>query len=214
MKAYLDKWREWDFHCKKCGWSGKGSLLEASEMNAYGCAHDCPSCHQYIAWEEFPLIDEMLANFDKLSPEEQKLAIGMKKLSNRWEVSKLHTVEQLPEIDAPYIVLLWDEDHERHEIVIRHGKDEIFRQPSSYEYYDFFIEACRVLKTKYGTRLLDVVPAPRTYLNLWGDRLSAPDFTDKMRKLIGRDNGFMINPHETEKEQAYREEWKAYRAGM
>jgi hypothetical protein len=115
----------------------------------------------------------------------------------------------LPEIEGEYIVLLWDHDWATHEIIIRHGWKEIFRQEVSYEYYDFFIQACRVLKTKYGIRLLDVVPTPRAETYLWGDALSAPSYIDKMRELIGRD--IYSDDFWRKGTEERRFEWKVYR---
>ena len=105
----------------------------------------------------------------------------------KWKKERLNSVEQLPEIEADYIVLSWDEDEDAKQIVIRHGRDEIYRQPASWEYYNFFIAACRILKAKYGYRLMDVVPTPRVYVSIHGDSLTASNYTDEMRRLIGED---------------------------
>jgi hypothetical protein len=77
--------------------------------------------------------------------------------------SHLSSVDQLPEIDADYIVLLWDADPNKNEIIIRHGEREIIRHRAGWEYWRYFIRACGILKTKYGYRLIDVVPTPHRH---------------------------------------------------
>jgi hypothetical protein len=187
MKAGIDLWEDWDFSCPKCGWSGKGSALGAGDITRTGCEELCPSCNEMIDWLEFPLVAEMLENFDKLKPEDQKMALVISQGHNKWEASKLKSVDQLPDIESDYIVLLWDEDQNADEIMIRHGRDVIFRQQRAWEYFEFFITACRILKTKYGYRLLDVVPTPRAAGSIYGDRCFGPTGEAEMRRLIGLD---------------------------
>lgn len=110
----------------------------------------------------------------------------------QWHATKLHREDQLPDIAAGHIVLVWDEDHATEEIVVHCGEREIWRGPTSWEYYDYFIEACKVLRRKYGDRLHDVVPTERTFQGLWGDRLSAPRKVDEMRRRL-RENSRIGN---------------------
>lgn len=84
--------------------------------------------------------------------------VAFEKQCAQWQKEKLHCVEQLPEIDIDHIVLVWDADYEGHEIselyariVIRCGEREIYRGPSSWEYYDYFIDACKVTMTPLGS---------------------------------------------------------------
>ena len=90
-----------------------------------------------------------------------------------------------------HIVLVWDADYNgdettelNTEIVIRCGEREIYRGPSSWEYYEYFTDACKVLRRKYGDRLHDVIPTERTLNAMWGDKLRAPDIVDAMRERI------------------------------
>lgn len=43
------------------------------------------------------------------------------------------------------------------------------------------MEALKILKAKYGHELVDVIPTERAKLDLWGDRLSAPEICDEAR---------------------------------
>jgi len=123
---------------------------------------------------------------------------------------KLHSVDQLPEINSEFLILLWDQDWDTDEIQILFGERVIFRQPVSYEYHDYFVQACRILKEKYGYHLLDVVPTPRALTFLWGDRYGADETTDRMRELLGRDNQPYYG-HETAEMKSRRDEWKTFR---
>lgn len=203
MKYGIDDWETRDFTCIKCSWKGVGSALQYGDLQIEGCEMHCPSCTEAVAWLEFPPVEEMLANFDKLRPADQAMALLLSEGQKKWRKERLNSVDQLPEIEADYILLSWDEDQDTKEIVIRHGRDEIFRQTTSWEYYDFFIAACRILKTKYGYRLIDVIPTPRVYGNIVGDCLLASDYTDEMRRLI-REDHFRTN---TEGRQI----WKTFR---
>ena len=209
MKAGIDPWEDWDFTCPKCHWTGKGSALIAGDISRTGCEELCPSCNEMVDWLEFPLVAEMLENFDKLKPEDQKMALVISQGHSKWDASKLKSVDQLPDIEGDYIVLVWDEDNEAKEIIIRHGRDVIFRQIGSWEYYQFFITACRILKTKYGHRLLDVVPTPRARCGMDGDRVCASNSVDEMRRLIGRDCWLPSKTMNAE-ESTYRKAWKTY----
>lgn len=93
-------------------------------------------------------------------------------------------VDHLPDITADHIVIIWDQDLESHEIVLRFGEREICREPAGWEYYESFMESCKVMRRKYGKRLYDVVPTERTYQSLWGDKLSAPEMIEEFRKRL------------------------------
>jgi hypothetical protein len=88
MKAEIDKWEEWDFSCKQCGWTGKGSSLVTGDVLSEGCDKNCPSCSAKIAWLEFPLFSEMMANLDKLSPEIQERVKQSIKGHQEWHQRK------------------------------------------------------------------------------------------------------------------------------
>ena len=187
MKDAIDPWPEMDFRCPKCDWSGKGADTVISDMSPSGCERACPKCKTDLFWLDFPLVEEVLANFDKLSPENQQLALKMKAARAAWESCKLRSVDQLPEIEDDYFVLLWDADPKTDEVIIRHGQREIFRFKAPWEHWKYFIAACGILKTKYGHRLLDVVPTPRVDIDLCGDASQAPEAVRKIRELIAFD---------------------------
>jgi hypothetical protein len=62
----------------------------------------------------------------------------------------------------------------------------IWRQPLAWEHYDFFVDALKILKAKYGRALVDMIPTQRGQLYLWGDRLSAPEICDEARRICSQ----------------------------
>jgi len=151
----------------------------------------------------------MMANFDKLKPEDQKMALFVSTGHRQWHDSKLKSVDQLPEIDADFIVLTWDDDDETKEIVLRHGREIVFRQRTVWEYFRYFVTACRILKMKYGYHLFDVIPEPVIEVRICGDSMSASDYVAEMRRLIRIDcwpRRKDLSVQETEK----RDGWKTY----
>lgn len=129
---------------------------------------------------------------------------------DNWGQQRLQRVNQLPDIDAKFIVLLWDQDWDKSDIQIFFGDRLIFQHSLDFEYADYFVHACRILKEKYGCRLLDVVPTTAAKTYLWGDRLGAPDTTDEMRRLIGLDDLPDYRGYKFEEVSRIRA-WKTYR---
>jgi len=185
FRAGIDPWEEMTFRCVGCGESRIGRDLfpeifkELMEMR-------CPNCGKPVILVSFPTAAEVAANLDRISPQKRREAEAFLAGCAEWHRNKLHSPEQLPDIAADHIVLLWDEtDRPAHgDIVIRFGDREIYRGPTSWEYCGYFIEACKVLRRKYGNRLYDVIPTEWAHCGLWGDRLSAPKITDGMRRRI------------------------------
>jgi hypothetical protein len=105
-----------------------------------------------------------------------------------FDASNLRRIDQLPDIDARYIVLIWDWDFDAEQTVIRYGDRVIFRHAKTgWEYWRYFIRACGVLKTKYGHRLIDIVPTPAVLNDICGDASDAPEAIRKLRQLIAYD---------------------------
>ena len=102
----------------------------------------------------------------------------------RWRAGLLRSPEQLPDLSGDQIILFWDADQDTQEIIIRTEDQVIWRQQLGFEHYDFFVDALKILKKKYGRALVDVIPTERAQLYLWGDRLSAPEICEKARRKL------------------------------
>jgi hypothetical protein len=216
LRDVLDPWQDMLFRCAHCRQETPGKDLITGELHETFFTCECPACGNNVVLIELPHVTDMLANLDNLPLETRAEVIAFAKRCARWEKEKIHCIEQLPEIDLDHIVLIWDADYEGHEyselyarIVIRCGEREIYRGPSSWEYYDYFIDACKVLRQKYGNRLHDVIPTERTLNAMWGDKLRAPGIVKGMRECIrkasriGNWTGLPIDP---------RNSWENYTA--
>jgi len=206
----IDKWKEMDFTCKRCAWIGLGEELQHGEMFKECSELLCPRCEEVIRILAFPMASELLANSASLDPKTLESAQKLQAAHLSWKQQRLHRLDQLPGIDAKFIVLLWDQDWDNSVIRILFGDREIFRQPLDYEYADYFVHACRILKKKYGYRLLDVIPTPHAKTYLWGDCLGASGTTTEMRRLIGRDDQSEYPGYKSETVSRI-QEWKTYR---
>ena len=191
LRDVLDPWQDLLYRCPHCGQEAPGKDLAPGDVHDTLFAVDCPACGNTVATIERPLVNDLLANIDNLPPEIQGEVRSFAEQCAQWQKEKLHCVEQLPDIALDHIVLVWDADYNgdettelNTEIVIRCGEREIYRGPSSWEYYEYFTDACKVLRRKYGDRLHDVIPTERTLNAMWGDKLRAPDIVDAMRERI------------------------------
>lgn len=191
LRDVLDPWQDMLYRCANCGRETLGKDLISGDLHETFFTRECPACGNNVVLIEIPHVTEMVANLENLPLETREEVIAFAKQCTQWQREKIHSIEQLPEIDLDHIVLIWDADYEGNEssekyarIVIRCGDREIYRGPSSWEYYDYFIDACKVLRQKYGDRLHDVIPTERTLTALWGDKLNAPYIVDVMRKYI------------------------------
>jgi hypothetical protein len=197
LRDTIDAWQKMVFTCKHCGRETTGEQLIIGEFSDTGFTLDCCDCHHHVGRVSHPMISEVLKHSGELPPEVLAEAREFAKGYRNFHKTKLHRLNQLPEIDLDHIVLIWDsrylpEDHNSIEIIIRCGEREIYRGSGFWEYYDYFISACKVLRQKYGDRLYDVIPTERTYFYLWGDRLSSPVYVKEMRKRI-RDASKIVN---------------------
>ena len=68
--------------------------------------------------------------------------------------------------------------------VVKYGDREIWREPAVYEGAKRFEEVVRILITKYGARLADVVPTPASEYYLYGDDYHSPDAVQAIRTSI------------------------------
>lgn len=182
----IDPWEEMTFECKGCGRTLAGRDLELAEMFRDLAEMACPDCGKVVALACFPTERDVAANLHRMPPEKRREAEAFLARCADWGRRKLHRPDQLPDIAADHIVLVWDEtDRPAHgDIVIRFGEREIYRGPTSWEYHGYFVEACKVLRRKYGDRLYDVIPTERAHCGLWGDCLSAPKITGGIRRRI------------------------------
>ena len=97
----------------------------------------------------------------------------------------LYSPQQLPEIAGESLTLTWDQLEA--DSIISHNDTIIWREQTGWEVYDRFEEIAVILKHKYGRRLLDIVPTPRSLYALYGDSTAASAHVAHARQSLGAD---------------------------
>ena len=186
---HFDPWREEPLVCA-CGWKGNGGELVQGELFRELYEMDCPVCGEPRLIVSLPTIEEAAAHKDQMSGPERELFEKSEAFHERQERGRLVSPDQLPDIEGTdSFVLHWDmnwnvPDAFSRTNQIRHGQRVIWEELALYESYPRFAEVARILKSKYGDRLRDLVPTESSETYLWGDRLYAPSFTDEIRQSL------------------------------
>jgi hypothetical protein len=97
----------------------------------------------------------------------------------------LYSPRQLPDLDGESMALTWDQDGA--DSIVRYGQLTVWREQSGWEVYDRFEEIALILKQKYGSRLVDLVPTPNSRYALLGDSSAAIFHVDSAREALGKD---------------------------
>jgi ankyrin repeat protein len=98
---------------------------------------------------------------------------------------QLHAPEQLPDIAGKRLIFTWDQDDS--DSIITCGDIRVWREHTVrevYEIYERFEEIAVVLQRKYGQRLKDLAPTPRSLSVLYGDSTSAAFRVESARAQI------------------------------
>src|SRR5579871_878928 len=171
-----DAWKTEILECPKCHWLG--TFNEASvEYHDELMDSSCPKCDVFktpmLAIVSYPTLEELRANQDKPGIREyvQRIDAGLDQFARE----KLQAPEQLPEIDSLSLEIEWDfdgSDPDNPRTLLKHNGIVIFSEPARWEEYERFAEIAEILRTKYGERLRDLVPTPRSETWLWGDKLT------------------------------------------
>lgn len=182
---YYD-WKERDIACSECGWSGKAQDAQQGEMFREGAEFHCPRCDHRFGFVPFPTIDETLTD-SRSDPADRKIAEIVLSREDRYR--PLSTADQLPDLDPIPQALTWDvveaSDGEAW-IVILNGEQEIWRELSYWEKYKRFGQVANILAQKYGKTLRDLVLTDRSFCDLYGDRISAVGYADRVREALAR----------------------------
>ena len=168
-------------HCKKCMWQGLGSELRQGELFGELFELDCPSCSETVTFVPYPTIDESRANWNLLSERERAQVERIEEHQTKFDAMSLKTTEQLPGIAAPAFSLIWD--YVDNMTVLRLGETVIFSEPALYEGYERFEEVALILKERYGTALIDLVPSQASWFYLYGDAISSSSRLQKFRRV-------------------------------
>ena len=97
----------------------------------------------------------------------------------------LYSPRQLPDLGGERMALIWDQDGA--DSIVRYGDMTVWRERTGWEVYDRFEEIAVILKHKYGSRLVDLVPTPNSHYALLGDSSAATFHVDSAREALGKD---------------------------
>ena len=186
---YFDDWKAPILECPNCGWRG---TFEQGDVEYYQDVMDssCPACDVFeapiLAIVSYPTHEEAEAILDKLSQLDRESVMRQTSRWERWKKRCLKDATELPELAGDNFELTWDFEKDDEDVftIIRYGDRELWRELALYEGYKRFIEVLSILKSRYGLRLVDVVPTERSKLYLYGDRLSAPEKVDEAREEL------------------------------
>jgi hypothetical protein len=92
---------------------------------------------------------------------------------------------QLPDLPGETLILTWDQIDT--DSIILHGDRVIWRERTGWEVYDRFEEIAGILKQRYGKRLVDIVPTPRSLYALYGDSTAGYFHVAFVRESLGKD---------------------------
>jgi len=180
-------YKELNFSCKKCDWSGTGEQAKEGMDSNSGFPLLCPKCDEYIEWISIMVsLDELL----KYGTEQDKAdARRRQDFLNRVWASELKSPDQLPDIDVDEIIITLREEEKQtgsdDAYIVIYWKDkELWREVRSFEYYPRYLELGELLKEKYGERLIDFEAEHTVYLG--GDSLTAFEKVDSFRKTLKR----------------------------
>ncbi|MCC9169165.1 hypothetical protein [Pontibacter harenae] len=176
------EYKDCSLACGHCGWYGQG---RDSCQNYGGMVIDlsCPNCYEMLAVVEFPSYHETVTHG---SEAERKAALREVNFRERFKRLSLNSPEQLPEIQESGIVFTFRADRVKGEDlnIVEHQGKEIWREPMVWEGYGRFMEIGRILKEKYGNRMVDLVPDATAEMFLYGDKLQAPSLVADFRKKL------------------------------
>lgn len=171
------------YSCQHCGWTGLGDELKFGEMFNDGFEVNCPKCHErFPGLILFPTIEEAL---EKGTEEDKLHAKDRKAFREKWLASLLTDVEQLPDLNDDYMTFVLrevEENGENYVVLTEHG-EVIWKEIRAYEYYERFIELGKLLKQKYGDRMIDLVPDVSGFY-LYGDKISSINLIKNFRNKL------------------------------
>ena len=102
-------------------------------------------------------------------------------MNKQLKLSFLESKDQLPPIDNNIFKIYWDFDFYERATLLKLEDSVIWKEPVTENGYERFHKVGGILKSKYGKRLIDLVPQERSFDKLIGEPWQKISIT---RKLI------------------------------
>jgi len=161
-----------EVECPNCG-SANVLNRDAGEYDDSGLAFRCRKCPCYLVFIKWPTRAEAEAAGDVAQVKMLDLISARHGLFKR---SCLLSAKQLPDVAHNSFILNWDlyEDEKKECYTqIKYVDKVIFTELALWEGGFRYREVAEILKEKYGSRLLDLVPTRAGWLYLGGDSFVA-----------------------------------------
>lgn len=100
------------------------------------------------------------------------------------EAQTLYSPRQLPDLEGNRLVLEWDQVGDVG--IVRHGDTDVWREVKGGEVLARYEQIAAILKHRYGRRLMDLVPTPRSHDALCGDDLLGAMRVASVRGALGK----------------------------
>lgn len=187
MTIYFEEWKNKNYTCTACSWSGTGGESARGRMyRGMFLELSCPTCFGFLDVLICPSENEEEKSGEELTEEQLAARAEAREQLRLYREKCLSSPDQLPAQAAGDITLQWD--MEGGETLIRNGETVIWREPVAYEGFERYERIALILKEKYGERLKDLVPTDRSKLFLYGDYEPSLAYLGKVRKdLFGVD---------------------------
>lgn len=175
--AYWDYDETAPVRCSECGWVGPG--LHGQRFFRELLDVTCPECDRMLLVVPFPTTAETRAAAEA-GNQRARAELGTVEAIEARQANvreqALTADSELPEIGQDEITIVWDLEGTGFDVVtvLRHEGREIWREPAFFEGIERFEEVARLLRARYGKRLVALEPSPASTMYLYGDRLSAP----------------------------------------
>ncbi len=180
------EFRQRSIECSSCDWQGFGREATTHLAALDVIEHACPHCAKVLSRTAVPSVSETEQHVHELSARERQVFERSERAHQQYLQSVLRHADQLPELEGDELEFLWDQvEHEgEYVIVLKHGQQELWREPAYFECYRRFGEILELLTSKYGTRVKDLAPTQRSLLYLNGESFIGPEFVCAVREQL------------------------------
>ena len=201
MSAKMVDYWDFDAHrdapmtCPACRWIGSVSGLREFYDNLFDVR--CPECDDMICIVPYPTVDQTRAAAEagnqraaESLPEMEAQERASAERRHLAEATVLRGPTQLPQLDGDSLLIDWDFEVRDGEqwTVLRHGVAELWREVTFWEGVDRFAEVVKILRARYGSRLIEVRPSPASELWLLGDDLGASRRVEDINSALRANN--------------------------
>jgi len=181
---YFDNWKDEPLHCPNCQWGGTCETASEDDYST-GQVFCCPQCSESVLLlvVPFPTTQENRAHWDQLDQNEKRSLVKREAFLTDYESRKLKSSEQLPDIEQQIFIVQWNEQETETgvDVVLCVGSEIIHAEPRTWEAAHRFGEIAKILHQRYGHRIQDLIPTPRSYLYLYGDDTGAVEYVAARR---------------------------------